>query len=232
MTCLIRGAALCLVVATSSVLKAEEVVEEGISAAKKAIRKDDFKKAVEILDKTIATIGSDKKVRTEEEISPLYAWRAKAHMGLKDYAKAVADCKKTVELEPKNNDYLHQAAWLTATAPDEKARDGKYALDCAVKALTIAKNAPSPTAQIRDYYVALYSDTLAAAWAETGNFKEAVRAENEAIKLIEGTSLAKKGELDNVCFIVDRDVDEIRPLFNGAKNRLALYRDMKQYRLK
>ena len=88
-------------------------------------------------------------------------------------------------------------AWLLATAPDDKVRDGKRAVELAKTAceLTEHKNGG-------------YLDTLAAAYAEAGDFKNAVEWQEKAIKA---------GDMP----IKDMD---------AAKKRLELFKNKKPYR--
>jgi len=70
-------------------------------------------------------------------------------------------------------------AWQFATCPDPQARDGASAIAAAEKAVADTKktNAKYP----------IYADTLAAAYAEAGNFEKAVAVEKEAIALLTDT---------------------------------------------
>ena len=65
------------------------------------------------------------------------------------------------------------AAWRLATDPDPKRRDGQKAVELAEKAV-MAGNQKNPE----------ILDTLAAAFAETGSFTNAVRVEREAMALL------------------------------------------------
>jgi serine/threonine protein kinase/tetratricopeptide (TPR) repeat protein len=68
---------------------------------------------------------------------------------------------------------LNELAWLLATCPDASMRDGPRAVVLAGRAVTatIPKYGP-------------YLDTLAAAYAEAGQFAEAVRVQKEAVALL------------------------------------------------
>ena len=65
---------------------------------------------------------------------------------------------------------LNGYAWFLATCPDEKYRDGKEAVKLAKKACEFSKG--------KDWY---HLDTLAAAHAESGNFKDAVDYAQKAL---------------------------------------------------
>ena len=92
-------------------------------------------------------------------------WRKK-----KEYDKALNDFKAAIEINPKFVSAYNERAWLWATCRDEKARDGKKAVESATKAceLTAWKN-PA------------FLDTLAAAYAETGYFGQAVDWQRKAL---------------------------------------------------
>jgi tetratricopeptide (TPR) repeat protein len=132
--------------------------------------------------------------------------RANAYIQLKQYDKALADYEHAVRLTPDDPWLFHDRgvayhhlgryadahadyqralaatwygwranntfAWLLATAPDAKLRDGKRAVELAIKAC-------ESTSYRHDYFL----DTLAAAYAEAGNFKVAQKWSNAAIDL-------------------------------------------------
>ena len=100
-------------------------------------------------------------------------WRLKG-----EYEKSLADYDKVIELNPKFRNSLFNRAWLRATCPDAKFRDGAKAVKDAMMAFELAgKKLPSQL------------DILAAAHAEAGQFEEAVKWQKKAL---EDESFAKE----------------------------------------
>jgi tetratricopeptide (TPR) repeat protein len=88
------------------------------------------------------------------------------------FAEAAARLEQALQLQPDSVDALNELAWLCATCPEPKLRD-------AAKALRLAKHAADLTGR-KDPGVL---ETLAAAYAEGGQFAEAIRTVDEATKL-------------------------------------------------
>ncbi len=81
-------------------------------------------------------------------------------------ANAVANCPNELDLA---NDY----AYLLATAPDAASRDGRESLRIALE-VTRGSSSPNPA----------HLDTLAAAYAENGEFSKAIETQRQAIELL------------------------------------------------
>src|SRR4030043_202694 len=95
--------------------------------------------------------------------------RLLAEMGL--YQPAIEDLHMAATSSPENAVYANALAWLLATCPDAKIHNGKEAVRFALKALSIDRNAQ-------------YLDTLAAAQARKGDFKQAVETQQAALNLL------------------------------------------------
>lgn len=88
----------------------------------------------------------------------------------KEYSGASADYEAVLKIDPKSSDSLNALAWLKATCPEDKFRDGK-------KADELAREACELTGWKRP----VFFGALAAGYAETGDFSEAVEWQEKAI---------------------------------------------------
>ena len=88
------------------------------------------------------------------------------------FRDAVAHLNKALQLKPDYVPVVASLAWLLATCPDADLRDGK-------RAVTLARRLNKATGQKNPAAL----NTLAAACAEAGNYKEAVRSLEQAIQL-------------------------------------------------
>ena len=79
-------------------------------------------------------------------------------------------CRQAVTANPKDADSYNKLAWLLATCPDASIRNGKEAIQDATKAC-----------ELSGWKIQSFIDTLAAAYAESGDFKQAVAFEEKAL---------------------------------------------------
>ena len=105
---------------------------------------------------------------SQEDLSQAYNNRGSAWDHKGDYDKAIADYTKAIEINPKYTKAYNSLAWLMATCPKAKYRDGTRAVELAEKAVALEKGAT-------------FLDTLAAAYAEAGRFREAIKTQERAI---------------------------------------------------
>ena len=112
-------------------------------------------------------------IRLNPKFNLTYNNRGYLYLTRGQYQLALADLQKSIELDPQHPNAYKNLAWLLATCPEEKYRDGAKAVEHARKALELGgeKNAA-------------WLDVLAAAHAEAGQFPEAVEWEQKAIAAV------------------------------------------------
>jgi tetratricopeptide (TPR) repeat protein len=129
-----------------------------------------------------------------------YLIRARFFNGQTEYDKALADYDAVVRLDPNNLEPWNDAAWITATCMRAKFRDGKKAVQYATKACELTA--------WKDYSTL---DTLAVAYAEVGDFANAVKWEENALVLV--------AKAKDVRLSIDREL----------RSRLDLFKTYKPY---
>jgi tetratricopeptide (TPR) repeat protein len=116
------------------------------------------------------------------------ALRGRADMFLNQgkQAEAIADYEEALKVDGKNSGVLNNLAWVLATSPNDELRDGKRAIDLAKQAC-----------EVTEYKQAHIISTLAAAYAESGDWENAVTWSQKAVDLGDEqtkTQLAKELE--------------------------------------
>jgi protein O-mannosyl-transferase len=83
----------------------------------------------------------------------------------------IAEWQKVLVVEPENGNAMNNLAWVFATSPDDSVRDGTQAVRLAEQALRISRGR-----------IPLVFRTLAAAYAESGRFAEAIQTAQQGIE--------------------------------------------------
>jgi tetratricopeptide (TPR) repeat protein len=96
--------------------------------------------------------------------------RADAYLNSGKRAKAVEDYERAYKIEPHDVGLLNNYSWLLATAPEDNLRNGH-------RAIAMATDACRQTEYKEDYILS----TLAAAFAETGDFESARKYALQAV---------------------------------------------------
>ncbi|MGZ5001572.1 MAG: tetratricopeptide repeat protein [Chthoniobacterales bacterium] len=97
--------------------------------------------------------------------------------------EALPHYQRVLELDPNDFAALNNLAWLLATSPQAEIRDGKRALELAERA-DVLTDRRSP----------IVAATLAAAYAESGRFAEAVKSAERALNLAMAEGNAARAE--------------------------------------
>jgi tetratricopeptide (TPR) repeat protein len=102
-----------------------------------------------------------------------YCYRGRLYADRGEYEKAASDFREGVRHSPRLRQGLAWYAWLLAACPEEKYRDGKKAVELAKQAVELGRKEEANW---------FYFATLAAAYAECGEYRNAVEWEKKALK--------------------------------------------------
>ena len=126
--------------------------------------------------------------------------RAQAFRAKGDYKSALADLREITERFPRSA-YAHNAlAWFLATCPDAAYRNGSEAVVSAQSACELVQ-----------WKNSAYLDTLAAAYAEVGNFDRAVKCMIQAIEIEPDAERRKKIE-EHLALFQRKEAYRAKPL--------------------
>jgi len=143
---------------------------------------------------------ADMAVSLSPEDAVAYLSRARLHAARREFSQARSDFDRMLEhIRKGQSTAVNDAAWFFATCQEAAFRDGKKAVELATKAC-----------EMRQWKDASAIDTLAAAFAEIGDFDQAVKRQSEALELY-------------------KEPGDVR---TGMQKRLALYQQHHPYREK
>ncbi len=107
--------------------------------------------------------------------------RADAYLSIGKQAEAIVDYELAYSVDPEDDGVLNNLAWVLATSPKDKLRDATRAIQLATKAC-----------EMTEYRQAHILSTLAAAFAEAGDFDKAVEWSTKAVELGKAEAIEQK----------------------------------------
>lgn len=119
-------------------------------------------------------------IRLYQRDAHAYVRRGWCYARKKDYNLAIADESAAIRIDPKRaggygiRSGYNTLAWLLATCPEQKFRDGTKAVELATK-----------VCELTSWKDPGCLDTLAAAYAETGQFADAVKWQKKSLEFPE-----------------------------------------------
>jgi tetratricopeptide (TPR) repeat protein len=107
--------------------------------------------------------------------------RGDALLSVAKQKEAIADYEQVLKVEPEHSGTLNNLAWVLATSPHDKLRDGRRAIELATKAC-----------ELTEYKAPHILSTLASGYAETGDFENAKKWSKKAVELGKGTDVVEQ----------------------------------------
>ncbi len=130
-----------------------------LSSAKKS------RKALELLDPLLeADPDNDEMLRIKGNLL----------LALNKHSEAIKTFEKVLQTSPEDEMVLNNLSWVLATSPIDMLRNGRKALELAEKACKLS-----------EYKKAYILSTLAAAYAELGDFDKAIEWSNKCLEIAE-----------------------------------------------
>jgi len=127
----------------------------------------------------------DELLVSDPESPDLLRLRADTLLGLGRHQEAIAEYEKLLAKDPDDSGVLNNLSWVLATSPDDSLRDGKKALEYALKSCELTK-----------YEFPHILSTLASAYAELGEFDKAIEWIDKGLELAESQGYEQKEHLD------------------------------------
>lgn len=123
------------------------------------------RKAIELFDQLVDEDSDNWQARRA---------RADALLSIGEHAKAVEDYDEALKKKPDDSHMLNNLAWVLATSTEDDVRDAKRSIEIGTKASELTK-----------YEAPHILSTLAAGYAEAGDWETAIKWSSKAVELSE-----------------------------------------------
>jgi len=121
------------------------------------------RKAIEIFDQLVDADSDNWQARRA---------RADALLSIGEHAKAIEDYTEALKKKPDDSHMLNNLAWVLATSTEDEVRDAKRSIEVGTKASEVTK-----------YEAPHILSTLAAGYAEAGDWETAIKWSSKAVEL-------------------------------------------------
>ncbi len=168
---------------------------------------------MDLFDKAIRDYSES--IRLDPKHASSYCHRGNAREKKGEFDNALKDYNDSIRLDPANAPAFSSLAWLYATCRDSKYRDGEKAV---INGLTAC--------ELTEWKTDSHITTLAAAYAEAGDFDEAMKWLGKAMEMNPGNSL--RGPALDTAFTSLTWTEQIRN--ETRQEMLLLFKQGKPYR--
>jgi tetratricopeptide (TPR) repeat protein len=126
----------------------------------------------------------DRAIKAQDNFYWIHAFQGSALFAIGEEQEALVSINEAINLSPDNAEILNARSRLLSTALDENIRNGPLAIADAQRAMALTPGQPA------------YIAALATAYAENGEFENAVTTQQQAIDLFDPADPAYQGVID------------------------------------
>jgi tetratricopeptide (TPR) repeat protein len=130
------------------------------------------RRAIELLTSILEGIRDENDPKQREVKSDALRSRGDALLSVGKHADAIKDYDEALKIEPEDTGVLNNLAWVLATSPEDGVRNGERSIELGLKACEITK-----------YERPHILSTLAAGYAEKGDWESALKWSAKAVEL-------------------------------------------------